>query len=336
MNITRVVRDGVEFFTIDRTGESGMSEAGLARLCGVSRPAVTKFIRETGVTKNGKNYLDEPPSKYSRVQPKGLTPDERSYISHFHFISASVCADVIEHYAIDSRHKTEEALFAYRKFAKMGITAWIQEMTDWHGNAVPKNGFVIDFKTIDLLLSKKLDGTSYRVFLILQNAIRSRMTLTADEIMKRAEISRSAYTSAIGRLADANLLPEWITIKRRSHPERDVRDRLQSQLGGKVEAHTKFGLIDLLTETELIEIKIAHRWKDAIGHILAKSYKYPNHKKRLHLFGPEEPIMETIENACKPWDISVSFEKVDRPKLKHDVIRTEITSTQTTAQSALE
>ena len=29
MNITRVERDGVEFFTIDATGESGMSESGL-------------------------------------------------------------------------------------------------------------------------------------------------------------------------------------------------------------------------------------------------------------------------------------------------------------------
>jgi hypothetical protein len=28
--------------------------------------------------------------------------------------------------------------------------------------------------------------------------------------------------------------------------------RLQAQLGGKVEAYTKYGLIDLLTETELI------------------------------------------------------------------------------------
>ena len=139
-------------------------------------------------------------------------------------------------------------------------------------------------------------------------------SLDADEIMRRVDISRSTYTGAIGRLADANLLPEWITIKRRSHPERDVRDRRQAQLGGKVEAHTKSGPIDLLTETELIEIKIVHRWKDAIGHILAKSYKYPNHKKRLHLFGPEEPVMETIENACEPWEISVSFEKVDRPK----------------------
>jgi hypothetical protein len=310
MTITRVVRDDVEFFTIDRTGESGMSEAGLARLCDVSRQSVMRIIRETGVTKNGKNYSEDSPSGTSRVYPKGLTPEERSYISHFYFISASVCADVIEHFAIDSRHKTEAALFAYRKFAKMGINAWIQEMTDWHGNAVPKNGIVTDFKTIELLLDKKLDSTAYRIYFILQKAIRSRITLTADEIMQRAEISRSTYSTATSKLEAVGLLPDWCKIQRKNQPEKVVRDRLQAQLGGKAEAYTRWGLIDLLTDTELIEVKIVSHWKDAIGHLIAKSRKYPNHQKRLHLFGYEEPCLEHIEDVCRDCQINVTFERV--------------------------
>jgi hypothetical protein len=312
MNITRVERDGVEFFTIDATGESGMSEAGLARLCGVTRQAVIKVLRDTGVTKRDENSLKSPPSKYSRVLPKGLTSDERSYISHFAFISASVCADVVEHYAIDSRHKTEEALFAYRKFAKQGITTWIQSITQWHGNAIPKTGIVTDFKTIDILMDKRLDGSSYRVYLVLQKAIRLRMTLTTDEILERAGISRSAYTTAVTKLDELGLLPEWCKIQRKNHPERVVRDRLQAQLGGKVEAYTKYGLIDLLTDTELIEIKIVNRWKDAIGHILAKSEKYPNHQKRLHLFGHQEPVLDNIQEVCDRLGIRVTFERVEK------------------------
>jgi hypothetical protein len=310
MTITRVVRDDVEFFTIDRTGESGMSEAGLARLCDVSRQSVMRIIRETGVTKNRKNYSEDASSGNSRVYPKGLTPEERSYISHFYFISASVCADVIEYFAIDSRHKTEAALFAYRKFAKMGINAWIQEMTDWHGNAVPKNGIVTDFKTIELLLDKKLDSTAYRIYFILQKAIRSRITLTADEIMQRAEISRSTYSTATSKLEAVGLLPDWCKIQRKNQPEKVVRDRLQAQLGGKAEAYTRWGLIDLLTETELIEVKIVSHWKDAIGHLIAKSRKYPNHQKRLHLFGYEEPCLEHIEDVCRDCQINVTFERV--------------------------
>ena len=312
MTITRVIRDDVEFFTIDATGESGMSEAGLARLCGVSRQSVMNTTREMGVTKNQNSDSKIAPSKYSRLQLKGLTPDERSYISHFSFISAPVCADVIEYYAIESRHKTKEALFAYQKFAKQGITNWIQGITEWHGNAIPKNGIVTDFNTIDTLMDKRLDGSSYRVYLVLQKAIRLRMPLTADEIMERAGISRSAYTTAVTKLDELALLPDWCKIQRKNQPERAVRDRLQSQLGGKVEAYTKFGLIDLLTETELIEIKVSHRWKDAIGHIIAKSEKYPNHKKRLHLFGTQEPILDNIQDVCDRLDIHVTFELVEK------------------------
>ena len=196
-----------------------------------------------------------------------------------------------------------------------GMNAWIQDATHWHGNAVPRTGIVLDYNTIETLLENKLDATAYRVYLVLQKAIRMRVQLSALEIMEQAKISRSGYSSAIGKLADANLLPDWCSIKRKRHPERDVRDRLQSQLGGQVEAYTRYGLIDLLTATELIEIKTVDRWKDAVGHILAKAHRYPNHAKRLHLFSSEEPILETIEQVCTPHNIRVTYEKVDRPKL---------------------
>ena len=312
MTITRVIRDDVEFFTINATGESGMSETGLARLCGVDRKSVSNFIRNMGGNKHQHLDAKTAPSQYSRVRPKGLTSEERSYISHLSFISASVCADVIEHYAFYARHKTNEALFVYQKFAKLGVSAWIQQITEWHGNAVPKNGIVTDFNTIETLMDKRLDGSSYRVYLILQKAIRLRMPLTADEIMERAGISRSAYTTAVTKLDELSLLPDWCKIQRKNQPERAVRDRLHAQLGGKVEAYTKFGLIDLLTETELIEIKVVHRWKDAIGHIVAKSEKYPNHKKRLHLFGIQEPILDNIQDICDRLGIQVTFELVEK------------------------
>ncbi len=310
MTITRVVRDDVEFFTIDATGESGMSESGLARLCGVAKQSVSELLRNMVSGNWGKNSPEPMQRKDLWCQARGLSAIERSKISNLHVVSAKVCAKVIKHYAFDSKHKTEKALFAYQMFAEMGINSWIQEMTDWRGTVVPRNGIVLDFKTIDLLLSKKLDGTSYRVFLILQNAIRSRMTLTADEIMKRAEISRSTYSSAVTKLDELGLLPEWCKIQRKNQPEKVVRDRLQAQLGGKAEAYTRWGLIDLLTETELIEVKIVSHWKDAIGHLIAKSRKYPNHQKRLHLFGYEEPCLEHIEDVCRDCEIRVTFERV--------------------------
>jgi hypothetical protein len=310
MNITRVERDGVEFFTIDETGESGMSESGLARLCGVTPRAVIKLVSSSLDTWDPKKSLEPQRNRSVRLIPNKDSRTSRGQNADITLIRAEICGKVIEHYAFESKYRTEAALFAYRKFAIAGITSWIQQMTDWHGNAVPKNGIVTDFKTIDLLLNKKLDGTSYRVYLILQKALRSRLTLTADEIMAKAEISRSTYTTAVTKLDELGLLPAWCKIQRKNQPEKIVRDRLHAQLGGKVEAYTRWGLIDLLTATELIEVKIVSHWKDAIGHLIAKSRKYPNHQKRLHLFGYEEPCLEHIEDVCQDCKIRVTFEQV--------------------------
>ena len=315
MNITRVERDGVEFFTIDETGESGMSESGLACLCGVAPSSVYRFITSSALRWDHEKTLDPKFRKTISFCATNGGKSSSSQKSNLKILSATVCARTIEYFAFESKHKTEEALFAYRKFAIKGMNAWIQDATHWHGNAVPRTGIVLDYNTIETLLENKLDATAYRVYLVLQKAIRMRVQLSALEIMEQAKISRSGYSSAIGKLADANLLPDWCSIKRKRHPERDVRDRLQSQLGGQVEAYTRYGLIDLLTATELIEIKTVDRWKDAVGHILAKAHRYPNHAKRLHLFSSEEPILETIEQVCTPHNIRVTYEKVDRPKL---------------------
>ena len=312
MTITRVIQDGVEFFTVDETGESGMSESSLARLCGVSPVSIHKFVSSSSLTWDQEKALNPAFRKTIGFKPgsvKNLNPGQNTNIK---ILSALVCARVIRHYALESKHKTQEALFTLDKFSTMGINAWIQGITQWHGNPAPKTGIAIDYDTIDTLMDKRLDGSAYRVYLVLQKALRLRMTLTADEIMMRSGLSRSAYTTAVNKLDELNLLPDWCKIQRKNHPERLVRDRLQAQLGGKVEAYTKFGLIDLLTETELIEIKIAHRWKDAIGHILAKSEKYPNHKKRLHLFSHQETVLDNIQEVCDRLSIRVTFELVEK------------------------
>ena len=130
--------------------------------------------------------------------------------------------------------------------------------------------------------------------------------------MAKAEISRSTYTTAVTKLDELGLLPAWCKIQRKNQPEKIVRDRLHAELGGKVEAYTRWGLIDLLTATELIEVKIVSHWKDAIGHLIAKGRKYPKHQKRLHLFGYEEPCLEHIEDVCQDCEIRVTFEQVKK------------------------
>ena len=81
---------------------------------------------------------------------------------------------------------------------------------------------------------------------------------------------------------------------------------IQKELCGKIEVETDSGFIDLLTETEIIEIKNGKQWKSAVGQILVYSLEYPVHKKRIHLFDIE--FDENINEKCKIYDIYVSYE----------------------------
>lgn len=67
--------------------------------------------------------------------------------------------------------------------------------------------------------------------------------------------------------------------------EKDVQVQLHAIVGGDMEVVTPVGNIDILTDTEIIEVKEAKSWKNAIGQLLTYGYYYPNHQKRLHLFG---------------------------------------------------
>lgn len=99
--------------------------------------------------------------------------------------------------------------------------------------------------------------------------------------------------------------------KEQNSPEGKVRDRLQSQLGGLTEVATPAGRIDLLTQTEIIEVKHLSEWKAAMGQVLAYSGFYPEHKKRIHLFGNigELPTSTSV-TICNELDIIVTFEEV--------------------------
>ena len=95
MNITRVERDGVEFFTIDATGESGMSEVGLARLCGVSQQGINSWLKsiKSLITSNSdQNDLYRLLGGNICLQAKGLNTVEKSKIRNLSIVRAEACA----------------------------------------------------------------------------------------------------------------------------------------------------------------------------------------------------------------------------------------------------
>jgi hypothetical protein len=88
--------------------------------------------------------------------------------------------------------------------------------------------------------------------------------------------------------------------------EKEIQLKLQKKIGGEIEVYTEFGYIDLLTDKELIEIKIGNKWKHGVGQLLAYGEYYENHILRLHLFDFKEDFK--IESFCKKYNIKLTYE----------------------------
>jgi hypothetical protein len=87
------------------------------------------------------------------------------------------------------------------------------------------------------------------------------------------------------------------------------RDRLAKKLKGKKEVHTKAGRIDILTDTEVIEVKRVSGWKGAIGQVKSYGHYYPKHSLRIHLFGKlTEKRLRMIQGVCQSEGILVTYE----------------------------
>jgi hypothetical protein len=85
--------------------------------------------------------------------------------------------------------------------------------------------------------------------------------------------------------------------------------RLQEQLGGEIEVPTPAGTVDLVTATQLIEVKDVRNWKAAIGQVLVYGDYFPYHQRRIHLFeNCKEPMSSIIEQHCQKQKIILTWE----------------------------
>ena len=127
MSILRREDNGIEFFTVQTTGESGMSQSGLARMCGVTQKAVDNLLERLG-TSSCPDFLKP-------LQSKELTLSTSYHEYHnVNIIKDSVCAVILEWYAFESQRPTEKARQAFRQFAAVGIRTWIQSLTGWQNS----------------------------------------------------------------------------------------------------------------------------------------------------------------------------------------------------------
>ena len=139
-----------------------------------------------------------------------------------------------------------------------------------------------------------------------------RKTISYSAIASDLKINRSTVSRAIQVLKKKDWLPQWFEVqsKEQRNIELTIRDRLKAELGGEVEVITAVGRIDLLTSTEAIEIKNIDDWKEALGKILAYSSFFPEHNKRIHLFGRLDLAKLALAQAtCLEFGIVVTSEE---------------------------
>lgn len=91
--------------------------------------------------------------------------------------------------------------------------------------------------------------------------------------------------------------------------ERKIQERMSVELNAEIEVPTEAGNIDLLSSTEIIEIKTVKSWKGGLGQVLVYGNYYPNHSKRLHVFGKCHPsYLDVIKKNCEFLNVAVSWE----------------------------
>lgn len=88
------------------------------------------------------------------------------------------------------------------------------------------------------------------------------------------------------------------------------RDKLARQLNGRTEVRTPDGgRIDIVTSTEIIEVKVAKNWRNALGQIKAYGVSFPKHRQRVHLFGDTDKIdRRFVEKVCLKEGVRVTWE----------------------------
>ncbi|MGD1852693.1 MAG: Rha family transcriptional regulator [Leptolyngbyaceae cyanobacterium] len=98
-------------------------------------------------------------------------------------------------------------------------------------------------------------------------------------------------------------------LKRKKRGESSYSNELANKSLGQREVKTLAGNIDVLTCTQIIEVKAVKQWKAALGQVLVYSHYYPSHEKRIHLYGEtQESFLEMIKNHCEKFSVVVTWE----------------------------
>lgn len=168
-----------------------------------------------------------------------------------------------------------------------------------------------------LKLNALLTDAELRVYfyLMIKNPFPdSRIEIDTALISEQLGLTRRTVQRSVKKIAELKLFPDLFICNQSNSVEYQIRNRLHAELGGLLEVITPAGRIDLLTDTEIIEVKAVKDWKAALAQVLVYSGFYPEHQKRIHLFGSafELKRLPDIEVACLCFGVKVTGEEVEK------------------------
>jgi len=133
---------------------------------------------------------------------------------------------------------------------------------------------------------------------------------TKHNLMRKADYIKAKLNSANLVFGERKLRKGSGGISETETPEKIVTMKLKWKLGGELEVGSRYGKIDLLTNDSIIEVKRYKSWKHALGQVLIYGLEYPNHEKKLYLFGSSKPRPSTwsmIQEACSNFNVKCFF-----------------------------
>lgn len=134
----------------------------------------------------------------------------------------------------------------------------------------------------------------------------------ASAIAEKLGITKRAVNLAIAFLVKKGYLNESYLPDQINSIEEEVRAALLKEVGGQPEVITAVGRIDIFNDQEVIEVKRIQDWKQALGQILAYAAFFPEHSKRIHLFGrPDLAKLALAQATCSEFGVTVTFEEVE-------------------------
>jgi hypothetical protein len=118
--VTPTIENGVEFYSSKITGDKGVSQSGLARLCGVNEITIRRILEGLVV----RHY--SPSESLNHLVGADLYLDISSG-KQAKIVKSKVAATIISYYGLE--RKNETATLSLQLFAVIGFDSWIDNIT---------------------------------------------------------------------------------------------------------------------------------------------------------------------------------------------------------------